>query len=53
MTQEEIDRRSTRETDLQLRRHLIAMLRLVETRIGMPSSLRDVIGKSREEKEPK
>lgn len=36
---------STHETDLQLRRHLIAMLRIVELRLGLASSLRPEIGK--------
>jgi hypothetical protein len=45
MTQQQIDQRSTLDNDKQLRRHLIAALRLVEARIGVESSLRSEIGK--------
>lgn len=48
MTQEQIDKRSTLDNDKQLRRHLIAALRLVEARIGVESSLRVEIGKRKE-----
>lgn len=44
MTQNEINKRSAQGDDLQFRRHLIAMLRIVELRIGIPSSLRPEIG---------
>lgn len=45
MTQDQIDKRTTRDDDLQMRRHLIGMLRIVESRLGMESSLRPEIGK--------
>lgn len=45
MTQQQIDQRSTLDNDKQLRRHLIAVLRIVEARIGVESSLRVEIGK--------
>lgn len=45
MTQSDIDKRSPREYDLQLRRHLIASLRIVEARLDMVSSLKPEIGK--------
>lgn len=48
MTQEQIDSRSTLDNDNQLRRHLIAALRIVETRIGIQSSLRVEIGHKKE-----
>lgn len=48
MTQEQIDKKSPREYDLQLRRHLIASLRIVETRLNMDSSLRAEIGQRKE-----
>lgn len=31
---------TTRDQDLALRRHLIGMLRIIENRLGLPSSLR-------------
>lgn len=45
MTQDQIDKRTTRDDDLQMRRHLIASLRIVESRLNMESSLRAEIGK--------
>lgn len=48
MTQDQIDNKSTREYDLQLRRHLIASLRIVETRLDMVSSLKPEIGQRKE-----
>lgn len=48
MTQDQINKRSPRDYDLQLRRHLIAALRLVESRLDMVSSLKPEIGKARE-----
>ena len=45
MNQSEIDKRTTQQDDQQFRRHLIAMLRIVETRLGIVSSLRVEIGK--------
>jgi hypothetical protein len=48
MTQDQIESRSPREYDLQLRRHLIASLRIVECRLEMQSSLKPEIGKRKE-----
>lgn len=47
MTQQQIDQRSTIDNDKQLRRHLIAALRIVEARIGIESSLRPEVGKQK------
>lgn len=47
MTQSDIDKRSTTDYDQQLRRHLIASLRIVEARLGVTSSLKDTIGKGK------
>lgn len=49
MTQQQIDTKTPRDYDLQLRRHLIASLRIVELRIGMESSLRPEIGQRKGE----
>ena len=48
MTQDQIDNKSPREYDLQLRRHLIASLRIVESRLNMESSLRAEIGRAKQ-----
>ena len=48
MTQDQINARSPREYDLQLRRHLIASLRLVESRLDMASSLKPEIGQRKD-----
>ena len=48
MIQDQIDKRSPRDYDLQLRRHLIAALRLVESRLDMVSSLKPEIGKHKD-----
>ena len=48
MTQDQIDKRTTREGDLQMRRAIIAMLRIVESRLDIQSSLRPEIGKRKE-----
>jgi len=48
MTDEQINARSPREYDLQLRRHLIASLRIVEIRLNMVSSLKSEIGQRKE-----
>ena len=48
MTQEQIDKRLTRDDDLQMRRAIIAMLRIVESRLNIESSLRPEIGKRKE-----
>jgi hypothetical protein len=48
MTQDQIDKRISRADDLQMRRAIIAMLRIVESRLGVESSLRPGIGKQKE-----
>jgi len=48
MTQDQINARTPQEHDQQLRRHLIASLRIVESRLGMQSSLKPEIGKRKE-----
>lgn len=49
MTQDQIDKRTPREDDLQMRRAIIAMLRIVESRLEIQSSLRAEIGKRKED----
>lgn len=48
MTQEQIDTRTPQSDLFQLRRHLIASLRITEAQLEIESSLKPEIGKRKE-----